>query len=126
MRPLLALAVALVVVACRNSSEAPAQRGAAGSAGTAAGSGSAAPGSGSAASGSGSAVADPWNTQAAPKPPDTPETRKARAERALQRVATILPEVARLRGLTYNRTVPTKYQLPAEFQAFVRREIARE
>ncbi|HEY0992372.1 MAG TPA: hypothetical protein VGD80_35210 [Kofleriaceae bacterium] len=112
------LALAVVLVACRNSSEAPAQRGAAGSAG------SAASGSGSAASGSGSA--DPWAAQAAPRAPDTPETRKARAERALQRVATILPEVAKLRALTYDREVPRKYQLPAEFQAFVRREIARE
>jgi hypothetical protein len=37
-----------------------------------------------------------------------------------------LPEVAKLRALSSDREVPTRYQLPAEFQAFVRREIARE
>jgi hypothetical protein len=75
--------------------------------------------------GSGSAAADPWSAPP-PRPPDTPETRRARAEAALGRVATIKPEVARLRGLAFDRDVPTHYQTAAEFQAFVRREIAKE
>jgi hypothetical protein len=115
MRSLLVAALALA--ACRSSSEAPPAN---------PGSGSAAAGSGGAAAGSGSAAADPWARSAEPKAPDTPETRKARAERALQRVAKILPAVAKLRGLTLDREVPAKYQLAAEFQAFVKREIARE
>jgi hypothetical protein len=111
MRQLLVAALALA--ACRNQSAAPsASQGSAGS--------------GSAADGSGSAAADPWNARAEPKPPDTPATRQARAERALRRVATIMPQVAKLRALTFDREVPTRYQLAGEFQAFVRREIAKE
>ncbi|HEX3757610.1 MAG TPA: hypothetical protein VHW23_02850 [Kofleriaceae bacterium] len=71
---------------------------------------------------------DPW---AAPPPssppaPETPESRQRRAEAALGRVAKIEPEVAKLRHLAFERAVPTKYQKPDEFRAFVRREIARE
>ena len=76
--------------------------------------------------GSGSATADPWAASTAPKPPETPETRQKRAEAALGRVAAIEPEVARLRRLAFERRVPTRYQKPEEFRAFVRREIARE
>lgn len=114
MRPLLVTALALA--ACRNASDAPPGPGAAGSGGRAAGSGS---------SGAGSA-ADPWSATSAPKPADTPATRQARAERALERVKSILPQVAKLRALTFEREVPTRYQLTSEFQGFVRREIARE
>src|SRR5262245_52201146 len=91
-------------------------------------SGSSAPGAGSAAgsAGSGSAAPDPWAASVAPKPPDTPETRQRRAEAALGRVAKIEPEVARLRHLAFERAVPTQYQKPDEFRAFVRREIAKE
>jgi hypothetical protein len=77
------------------------------------------------AAGSGSATADPWS-EAAPKPPDTPASRENRAKAALGRVATIEPEVAKLRALSFSRDVPTRYQTAAEFRAFVRREIARE
>jgi hypothetical protein len=116
MRQLLVAALALA--ACRDT-PAPA-RAPVGSAGSAA-AGSA----GSAAAGSGSsAAADPW--AAKPKPPDTPETRKQRADAALGRVATIMPTLAKLRGLRFDREVPTRYQTTPEFQAFVRREIARE
>ena len=80
-----------------------------------------------ASAGSGSAAAaDPWNTSAQPKPADTPASRHERAAAALGRVAAIEPEVARLRGLTFSREVPTHYQAAGEFQAFVRREIAKE
>jgi hypothetical protein len=68
--------------------------------------------------------ADPWAV--APKPPDTPVTRQARAEAALGRVATIQPTVAKLRELAFTREVPTRYQTTPEFQAFVHREIAKE
>jgi hypothetical protein len=119
------LVVALALAACREPSRSQeASPGPSGS-GAAAGSGSAPVGSGSVA-GSGSAPADPWNTPTPPRPPDTPERRQARADRALQRVNAILPEVAKLRGLSSAREVPTRYQPAAEFQAFVRREIARE
>ncbi|HEY6180550.1 MAG TPA: hypothetical protein VIX73_39180, partial [Kofleriaceae bacterium] len=76
--------------------------------------------------GSGSAAADPWSARVAPPPPDTPETRQRRAEAALGRVAKIEPEIARLRHLAFERAVPTRYQKPDEFRAFVRREIAKE
>lgn len=91
-----------------------------------AGRGSAAGSADSAAAGSGSAAADPWAANSAPRPPETPEARQKRAEAALGRVATIEPEVARLRRLAFERAVPTRYQKPDEFRAFVRREIAKE
>jgi hypothetical protein len=109
------LVAALAFAACRDT-PAPA-RAPVGAAGSAAG-------SGSAAAGSGSAAADLWAAQ--PKPPETPETRKQRAEAALGRVATIVPTLAKLRGLRFDREVPTRYQTIPEFQAFVRREIAKE
>src|SRR5262245_57859390 len=108
MRQLLVAALALA--ACSNPSSKGGQE--------SAGSGSA--GSGSAA---GSAVADPWSKPTPPKESDTPERRQACAERALERVNKILPEVGKLRALSSERTVPTRYQLPGEFRDFVRREI---
>jgi hypothetical protein len=80
------------------------------------------------ASGSGSAgsAADPWKSESQPKPPDTEEARQKRAEAALGRVATIKPIIEKLRGLTFKQDVPTRYQQTAEFQAYVRREIAKE
>ena len=112
MRQLLVAALALA--ACSNSSSKGGQE--------SAGSGSAAAGS----AGSGSAADDPWSKPTPPKEPDTPERRQARAERALERVNKIMPEVAKLRALASKRPVPTRYQLPGEFRDFVRREIARE
>jgi hypothetical protein len=103
--------VLVLAASCGQSSKSPPDRPASG--GSAAGSGSA-----------GSAAGDPWAS--APKPPDTPETRQKRAEAALGRVATIKPIVEKLRGLTFKQDVPTRYQETAEFQAYVRREIARE
>jgi hypothetical protein len=69
---------------------------------------------------------DEGETPRRPAGPETPETRQKRAEAALARVARIKPEVAKLRGLAFDREVPTRYQATANFQAFVRREIARE
>ncbi len=69
---------------------------------------------------------DPWESPRRPTGPETPETRQKRAEAALARVARIKPEVAKLRALAFDREVPTKYQVAADFQAFVRREIAKE
>jgi len=110
--------VAVSLLACCGRSSGP--REAAGSAGSASASGSAS------APGSASAAADPWAASTAPRPPDTPEAQQRRAEAALGRVATIEPEVAKLRGLAFERAVPTRYQPPDEFRAFVRREIAKE
>jgi len=128
MRQLLVVApaiAALTFAACRDKSAAPSPGATA--TGSAAASGAASTGTGSGAgAGSGSAAADPWSASAAPKPPDTPESRRQRAEAALGRVAAIKPEVARLRALAFSREVPTNYQPAAEFRTFVRREIARE
>src|SRR5262249_12506042 len=89
------------------------------------GSGSAAGSAGSAASGSAAGSAtDPWVARA--PTPDTPETRQQRAEAALGRVASIKPVVAKLRALSFERDVPTKYQSTADFQTFVHGEIAKE
>ena len=128
VRPL--FVVVLVLAACnRSPAGAPAggeARGSAESAGSA-GAGSSVGSTGSSAAGGvGSAAADPWATATAPRPPETPETRRQRAEAALGRVSAIEPAVARLRHLTFDRAVPTRYQQPDEFRAFVRREIARE
>lgn len=111
------LVALLVVGASCGKSAGPAKQGA----GSASGSAGSASGSGSAG-----AAADPWATKSEPKAPDTPESRKQRAEAALGRVAAIEPEVAKLRALTFDREVPTKYQLTSDFQAYVRREIAKE
>ena len=87
-------------------------------------------GSGSAvASGSGSAAVDPWSVDAgAPeaKKPETPEERKARAEKALARVDAIQPRLAKLRGLKFDKPVPTAYQTTDDFRAFLKREIAKD
>jgi hypothetical protein len=120
MRQLLAASAitALTFAACRDRSPGPppqAGSGAAAGAGSAGSSGSA-----------GSAAVDPWAASSAPRPPDTPEARQQRAEAALGRVAKIEPEVARLRGLAFTRSVPTRYQSAAEFRTFVRQEIAKE
>jgi hypothetical protein len=110
MRPLAVIALALAA-SCDRSPARPAGSGS--SAGSA--------GSGSAAT----EPRDPWAAPPAPTP-ETPESRQRRAEAALGRVAKIEPEVARLRHLAFERAVPTRYQKPDEFRAFVRREIARE
>lgn len=74
---------------------------------------------------SGSAVvADPWRGVDAA--PETPQTRRARAEAALARVADIQPKLAKLRGLAFDRPVPTAYQTTDEFRAFLRTELAKE
>jgi hypothetical protein len=110
MRPLAAIALVLVASCDRSSAHHEPAGGAAGSGGSA---------------GSAAAV-DPWAESTAPRPPETPASRQRRAEAALARVAKIEPEVARLRHLTFERAVPTRYQKPDEFRAFVRREIGRE
>jgi hypothetical protein len=81
------------------------------------------------ATGSGSAAADPWSIDAgAPevKKPETPEERKARAEKALARVDAIQPKLAKLRGLKFDQPVPTAYQTTDDFRAFLKREIAKD
>jgi hypothetical protein len=114
------LAIALVLAACGRSASKPGGEAAGSAAGSAVAAAAAAGGSGSAA------AVDPWAEATAPRPPDTPELRQRRAEAALGRVSTIEPTVARLRQLSFDRPVPTRYQTPDEFRAYVRREIARE
>ena len=99
-----------------------------GSAGSSAGSSpGSSPGSATGSAGSaGAAAPDPWAATSAPRPPETPETRKARAEAAVGRVVSIEPEVARLRDLTFEHEVPAHFQPTDEFQAYVRREIAKD
>jgi hypothetical protein len=76
----------------------------------------------------GSAIAaDPWKApDAGAKAPETPEQRKARAEKALARVNEIQPKLAKLRGLPFDHPVPTAYQTADDFKAFLRREIAKD
>jgi hypothetical protein len=83
---------------------------------------------GSAVAKTGSAV-DPWSVDAGvaePKKPETPEQRKARAEKALARVDAIQPKLAKLRGLKFDHPVPTAYQTTDDFRAFLKREIAKD
>ncbi len=70
------------------------------------------------------AVDDPW--AAKPKAPDTPETRKARAEAALARVATIKPKIASLRELAFKHEVATAYQTADDFRTYVKAELAKD
>jgi hypothetical protein len=122
MRQLL-LAAVVLAAACDNRRTAPSTE--ATGTGSAAGSAGAAGSASAAGSGTGSA-ADPWNAPSAPAEPDTPERRRKRAEAALGRVAKIKPVVEKLRALRFEHDVPTSYQPTADFQAAVRREIAKE
>jgi len=70
-------------------------------------------------------AADPWGAPAATVA-ETPAARKQRAEKALARVADIMPKLAKLRGLAFDRDVPREYQSAADFRVFVRGEIANE
>lgn len=71
-------------------------------------------------------AADPWAVDAAPKPPETPEQKRQRAEKALARVDAIQPRLAKLRGLAFDHPVPTAYQTTDDFRAFLKRELAKE
>ena len=75
-------------------------------------------------SGSGSAAVDPWASKDAA--PETPETRRQRAEAALSRVASIEPKLAKIRQLSFERDVPTEYQSTEDFRAYLQREIAKD
>ena len=111
MRALVSLTLVVSLVGCRESRR-PADKQAAGS--------------GSAKAGS-SAAADPWQAiDAQPAPPETPEMRKQRAEKALARVDAIQPRLAKLRGLPFDHPVPTAYQTTDDFRAFLKRELAKE
>lgn len=81
--------------------------------------------------GSGSAVAtgsakDPWQAVDASVVPETPETRKKRAEEALARVEAIEPKLAKLRDIPFDKPVPTAYQTTDDFRKFVHREIEKD
>lgn len=67
---------------------------------------------------------DPWATK--PKAADTADTRKARAEAALARVAGIKPKIAALRELAFKHDVATGYQTADEFRAYVKAELGKD
>ena len=67
---------------------------------------------------------DPWVQVDAT--PDTPEARSKRAAAALARVATIMPKLAALRGLTFQHDIPREYQAAEDFKKFVHTEISKE
>ena len=103
--------VALALAACKGHDQPPAHTGSAGSAGSA------------------TAAKDPWVTADAstvPKAPETPEQRKHRADVALARVASIMPRLAKVRGLTFDHDIPREYQTADAFKAFVHAEIATD
>ncbi len=116
-----ALAV-LCFVGCQSNSPAPVASSASGSAAAPASGG---PQGSGATSGSARAV-DPWSAASTAAGPETPETRKARAEAALARVATILPKLEQIRSLSFRRGIPREYQSASDFRRFVQSEIAKE
>lgn len=52
--------------------------------------------------------------------------RKQRADVALSRVATIMPKLAKVRELTFDKDIPREYQSTEDFRAFVHASIAKE
>jgi hypothetical protein len=90
--------------------------------------GSAAPVATGSAVGSGSAAGsgDPWAKAPVDAAPETPETRQKRAEAALARVDGIMPKLAQVRALSFDKPVPTEYQTTADFQKYLEKEIQKE
>jgi hypothetical protein len=107
-------ALVLLVFACQGKHEAEKRSGTGTGTGTETGTGT----------GTGSAAVDPWAAKDAA--PETPETRKQRAEAALGRVASIEPKLAKIRQLTFEHDVPTEYQSTADFRAYLQREIDKD
>jgi hypothetical protein len=109
-----ALLLALVIAAgCKGKVAEPEKA-------TGSGSGS---GSGSVAAAKPAAV-DPWvGVDAAP---ETPETRKKRADAAIERVAGIQPKLAAIRHLSLDHAIPAVYQTKDDFRAFVHREVTKD
>src|SRR3978361_434546 len=102
-------AVVLALAACKGHDPAPASHtGSAGSAGSA------------------TAAKDPWVTADASTVPETPEQRKQRADVALARVASIMPKLAKVRGLSFEHDIPREYQTADAFKAFVHTEIQKD
>ena len=116
---LVGMAALAALTACKGKASSTRSQAASGSASSASSAGSAA------SKDVGSAHAgDPWvQVDAAP---DTPEARQKRADAALGRVAAIMPELAKLRALTFDRDVPRELQPPDVFRTFVRTEIAKD
>ena len=100
------LAAGLLIAACRSGSKPVAQTGSAGS--------------------SGSASKDPWVTPDASTVPETAAQKKARADIALGRVASIMPKLAAIRELTFDHDIPRMYQTTDDFRTFVHSEIAKD
>jgi len=76
--------------------------------------------------GSATAGKDPWVTADASTVPETPEQKKHRADIALARVASIMPKLAKVRGLTFEHDIPREYQTADAFKAFVHTEITKD
>ncbi|HET9993323.1 MAG TPA: hypothetical protein VFQ65_32530, partial [Kofleriaceae bacterium] len=104
-------AVVLLIAACRSDSKPVPKAGSAGSAGSV---------------GSGSGSKDPWVTADASTVPETAAQKKARADVALGRVASIMPKLAALRELTFDHDIPRMYQSTDDFRTFVHSEIAKD
>lgn len=103
----------LALVACKSTNKPAPAVGSAGSAGSAVAAGSA-------------GSADPWNKAPIDAAPETPETRKARAQAALSRVEGIMPKLAKVRDLTFEHPVPTEYQTTEDFKKYLEQEIQKE
>lgn len=76
------------------------------------------------ATGSGSAAVDPWVQVDAR--PETPEEKQKRAEDAVARVESLTPKVAKVRELPLKKPVPAAYQTTADFRTFLKTEIEKE
>ena len=76
--------------------------------------------------GSAAGSGDPWAKVPPDAAPETPEKRKERAEAALARVEGIMPKLAQVRALDFEKPVPTEYQTTADFQKYLEKEIQKE
>src|SRR3569832_1340067 len=76
--------------------------------------------------GSATAGKDPWVTADASTVPETSELKKHRADLVLARVASSLPKLAKVRGLTFEHDTPREYQTADAFKTFVHTEITKD
>ena len=111
------------LVGCQTNSASPAVSRANGSAAGISNNGST---SGRDAAAKDAVAVDPWNIPDTPTAPESPETRRQRAEAALLRVGTMIPKLEKIRGLAFRHDIPREYQSTADFRQFVHREIAKE
>ena len=108
-----------LLAACKGDDKAP-------PAPTKLGSGSATQITADSGNGSSAGSADPWAGKPPRTTPETPAERKQRADKALERVATIMPKLAKVRELTFDKDIPRQYQTTEDFRTFVHASIAKE